>query len=74
MVRFDKPCIRVDGAVNYFRQHLRVGDYLSEEGQAEMTWFGEGAARLGLEAPERGPGGRSAEMGQGETGGRIRRC
>ncbi len=49
MVRFDKPCIRVDGAVNYFRQHLRVGDYLSEEGQAEMTWFGQGAARLGLE-------------------------
>lgn len=49
MVRFDKPCIRVDGAVNYFRQHLRVGDYLSEEGQAEMSWFGQGAARLDLE-------------------------
>lgn len=48
MVRFDKPCVRVDGAVNYFRQHLRVGDYLSEEGQAEMTWFGQGAAALGL--------------------------
>lgn len=49
MVRFDKPCIRVDGAVNYFRQHLRVGDYLTEEGQAEMIWFGQGASRLGLE-------------------------
>ncbi len=49
MVRFDKPCVRVDAAVNYFRQHLRVGDYLSEEGQAEMTWFGQGASRLGLE-------------------------
>ncbi|OAM87136.1 conjugal transfer protein [Termitidicoccus mucosus] len=48
MVRFDKPCIRVDAAVSYFRQHLRVGDYLTEEGQAEMVWFGQGAARLGL--------------------------
>ncbi len=48
MVRFDRPCVRVDGAVNYFRQHLRVGDYLSEEGQAEMVWFGQGAAELGL--------------------------
>lgn len=49
MVRFDKPCIRVDAAVSYFRQHLRVGDYLTEEGQAEMVWFGQGASRLALD-------------------------
>jgi conjugative relaxase-like TrwC/TraI family protein len=34
--------------VSYFREHLRVGDYLSEKGQIEMTWFGAGAERLGL--------------------------
>lgn len=49
MVRFDKPCIKVAGAVAYFREHLAIGDYLSEEGKAEMTWFGTGAERLGLE-------------------------
>lgn len=51
MVRFDKPCRQTRAAVNYFRQHLRVGDYLSEDGQAEMHWFGIGAKRLGLEGP-----------------------
>jgi conjugative relaxase-like TrwC/TraI family protein len=48
MVRFDKPCMVVTGAVDYFRDHMAVGDYLTEEGQAEMTWAGAGAARLGL--------------------------
>lgn len=48
VVRFDKACRRADAAVNYFREHLRVGDYLSEEGKIEMEWFGEGARRLGL--------------------------
>lgn len=48
MVRFDKPCHALHGAVEYFREHLRVGDYLTEEGRAEMTWAGEGAERLGL--------------------------
>ncbi len=47
MVRFDKPCMKVSGAVEYFREHM-VGDYLTQEGQAEMTWQGAGAARLGL--------------------------
>ncbi len=47
MVRFDKPCMRVGGAVEYFREHM-VGDYLSEGGQAQMMWHGQGAARLGL--------------------------
>ncbi|MDD3179516.1 MAG: MobF family relaxase [Opitutaceae bacterium] len=49
MVRFDKPCRRVAGAVDYFREHLGVGDYLTEGNKARMTWFGRGAARLGLE-------------------------
>lgn len=48
MVRFDKPCHQLHGAVEYFREHLRVGDYLTEEGRAEMTWVGLGAQRLGL--------------------------
>jgi len=48
MVRFDKPCLVVSGAVEYFREHMQVGDYLTQEGQAEMTWMGEGAQRLGL--------------------------
>lgn len=51
MVRFDKPCHALLGAVEYFREHLRVGDYLTEEGRAEMTWFGQGAALLGLSGP-----------------------
>ena len=48
MVRFDQPCFAVKGAVEYFREHMALGDYLTQEGQAEMTWFGEGAKRLGL--------------------------
>lgn len=48
MVRFDKPCHQLHGAVEYFREHLRVGDYLTEEGRVEMTWVGLGAERLGL--------------------------
>jgi conjugative relaxase-like TrwC/TraI family protein len=48
MVRFDNPCIRVAGAVEYFREHMAVGDYLTQEGRSEMTWFGRDAARLDL--------------------------
>ena len=48
MVRFDKPCFVVNGAVEYFREHMVLGDYLTQDGQAEMTWVGAGAARLGL--------------------------
>ncbi|MFZ5495592.1 MAG: MobF family relaxase [Verrucomicrobiota bacterium] len=51
MVRFDKPCFAVKGAVEYFREHLSVGDYLTQEGQAQMTWFGGGAEQLGLNGP-----------------------
>jgi conjugative relaxase-like TrwC/TraI family protein len=49
MVRLDKPCHVLRGAVEYFREHLRVGDYLTEEGGVAMTWSGRGAASLGLE-------------------------
>ncbi len=48
MVRFDKPCMSLKGAVEYFREHLKVGDYLVEEGRSEMTWFGQGAEKLEL--------------------------
>jgi conjugative relaxase-like TrwC/TraI family protein len=48
MVRFDKPCVVVKGAVEYFREHMAVGDYLTHEGRVEMTWQGVGAERLGL--------------------------
>lgn len=48
MVRFDRPCIRVAGAVEYFREHMVVGDYLTQEGSATMTWVGSDAQRLGL--------------------------
>jgi conjugative relaxase-like TrwC/TraI family protein len=48
MVRFDKPCVLVAGAVEYFREHMVVGDYLTEAGKAEMTWVGSGVERLGL--------------------------
>ncbi|MEO5960216.1 MAG: MobF family relaxase, partial [Opitutaceae bacterium] len=48
MVRFDKPCVLANGAVEYFREHMAVGDYLTQEGKVEMTWQGLGAKRLGL--------------------------
>jgi conjugative relaxase-like TrwC/TraI family protein len=48
MVRFDKPCVLKNGAVEYFREHMAVGDYLTQEGKVEMTWQGDGAKRLGL--------------------------
>ena len=49
MVRFDKPCVLANGAVEYFREHMSVGDYLTQEGKVEMQWQGQGAKRLGLE-------------------------
>jgi len=48
MVRFDKPCTRVQGAMGYFSEHMAKQDYLTEGGQAELTWVGEGAVRLEL--------------------------
>ena len=40
--------MNLKGAVEYFREHLKVGDYLVEEGKSEMTWVGQGAEKLGL--------------------------
>ncbi len=48
MLRIDKPCLLVSGAVEYFREHLGVGDYLTEGNRVRMTWFGTGAQKLGL--------------------------
>lgn len=48
MVRFDKPCRMVAGAVEYFREHMQVGEYLTEGQTVPMIWFGAGAERLGL--------------------------
>ncbi|MBX3738897.1 MAG: relaxase domain-containing protein [Candidatus Didemnitutus sp.] len=48
MLRFDRPCQLVRGAVGYFREHLKVGDYLSQGGETPMSWCGRGAERLGL--------------------------
>src|SRR6201996_3556262 len=49
MVRFDKPCVNVSHALNYFKMHMAGDDYLTEQGQAEMVWVGEGAKQLGLD-------------------------
>jgi conjugative relaxase-like TrwC/TraI family protein len=48
MVRFDKPCVNVTHALNYFKMHMAGDDYLTEHGQAEMVWVGKDAALLGL--------------------------
>ena len=37
MVRFDKPCVSVTHALNYFKMHMAGDDYLTEHGQAEMS-------------------------------------
>jgi conjugative relaxase-like TrwC/TraI family protein len=46
MVRFDDPCVSTKAAVKYFREHMAKKDYLSQGGQQEMTWIGEGAKQL----------------------------
>ena len=53
MVRFDKPCCRYHGAMRYFAEHMAKQDYLTEGGGVEMTWYGQGASRLGLEGQVR---------------------
>lgn len=35
-MRFDKPCAYVKGAMEHFREHMAVGDYMAEEGRSEM--------------------------------------
>ncbi len=49
----------VKGAVEYFREHMALGDYLTQQGQAEMTWVGSDAERLGLSG--------TCELGQFEN-------
>ena len=48
MVRFDQPCRRVSGALEYFSEHMQKGDYLTEHGHVLMTWEGKAAMQLGL--------------------------
>jgi conjugative relaxase-like TrwC/TraI family protein len=48
MVRFDKPCVHVSHAANYFSIHMAKQDYLSQGGAVTMTWVGKGAERLHL--------------------------
>ena len=47
MVRFDRPCTRLHGAMGYFAEHMAKQDYLTERGQVEMTWYGDGAEKFG---------------------------
>jgi hypothetical protein len=48
MVRFDQPCHSMEGARNYFAEHMGKGDYLTQGGDLRMAWSGEGAEKLGL--------------------------
>ncbi len=48
MVRFDKPCVKVGAALNYFREHMAKRDYLSTSANEQLIWCGEGAKLLGL--------------------------
>ncbi len=48
MVRFDRPCCSVAGALDYFSEHVAKGDYLTQGGEVRMVWYGKGAEMLGL--------------------------
>jgi conjugative relaxase-like TrwC/TraI family protein len=48
MVRFDDPCCSIKGALNYFSEHMGKGDYLTQAGDLQMTWYGKGAEILDL--------------------------
>jgi conjugative relaxase-like TrwC/TraI family protein len=48
MVRFDRPCCSVSGALDYFSEHMAKGDYLTQGGEVRMVWYGKGAEMLGL--------------------------
>lgn len=48
MVRFDRPCCSVAGALDYFSEHMAKGDYLTQGGEVRMVWYGKGAEKLGL--------------------------
>jgi hypothetical protein len=40
--------VRASTVRGYFSEHMAKQDYLTESGQAELTWEGTGAIRLGL--------------------------
>ncbi|MCB1123823.1 MAG: relaxase domain-containing protein, partial [Verrucomicrobiae bacterium] len=44
-----KAQYNLKNAKQYFREHLRVGDYYAEESVVQGEWFGEGADQIGLE-------------------------
>ena len=48
MVRVDQPCRSIEGALNYFTEHMGKGDYLTQGGQLQMVWYGQGAEMLNL--------------------------
>jgi len=48
MVCFDKPSRAISGVVEYFQEHMQVGEYITEGQTIPMTWFCAGAERLGL--------------------------
>lgn len=43
-----KPQMNLHCAKEYFREHLRVGDYYAEGQKVSGEWFGEAAEKLGL--------------------------
>ena len=43
-----KPQLNLASAREYFREHLRVGDYYAEGQTVAGEWFGQGAEKLGL--------------------------
>lgn len=43
-----KPQMNLANAREYFREHLRTGDYYSASQQVAGEWIGQGAAKLGL--------------------------
>lgn len=42
------PQLNLANATRYFREHLKVGDYYSEDRSIAGLWFGKGAEKLGL--------------------------
>ncbi|MDP1581216.1 MAG: MobF family relaxase, partial [Candidatus Didemnitutus sp.] len=58
--------------MEYFREHMAIGDYLDQGGKTALTWFGRGAELLGLHgqcAPEQFE--RLCEGRHPETGERL---
>ena len=43
-----KPQLNLASAREYFREHLRVGDYYAEGQTVAGEWFGQGAEKLNL--------------------------